>query len=163
MIKKKLYISNILLYKLKYTNSIFVNGNLEFVNLLLKDERVDPSADNNYAIKEASYWGYVEIVKLLLKDKRVDPSAEDNYAIRVASKEGHAEVVKLLLQDKRVNPSADYNDAIREAAIYGLAEVVILLLSDERVDVDKAIELILYCPHREVKKIISKYRKSESN
>ena len=100
---------------------------------------------------------------MLLEDGRVDPSAEDNSAIRCSSRFGHAEVVKLLLQDKRVNPSADYNDAIREAAKYGHAEVVNLLLSDERVDVDKAIELILYCPHREVKKIISKYRKSESN
>ena len=102
------------------------------------------------------------ISKILFKLLLLRGGCSD-YTMMKAIQKDKTEVVKLLLQDKRVNPSADYNDAIREAAKYGHAEVVNLLLSDERVDVDKAIELILYCPHREVKKIISKYRKSESN
>ena len=66
--------------------------------MLLEDGRVDPSADDNYAIKGASQNGHVEVVKLLLEDGRADPSANDNYAIRKASKNGHAEVEELLFK-----------------------------------------------------------------
>jgi hypothetical protein len=38
---------------------------------LLKDKRVNPSDNNNYAITKASSEGYLEIVKELLKDERV--------------------------------------------------------------------------------------------
>ena len=45
---------------------------------ILSDSRVDPSAENNYAIKLASHFGHQEVVKLLLSDARVDPSARNN-------------------------------------------------------------------------------------
>jgi hypothetical protein len=38
----------------------------------LKDKRVDPSDDNNHAIRYASYYGYYKVVELLLKDERID-------------------------------------------------------------------------------------------
>jgi ankyrin repeat protein len=56
-------------------------------------EDVDPSADNNWAIRLASCNGHVEVVRLLLNDNRVNPSELDNYAIRWASHNGHVEVV----------------------------------------------------------------------
>ena len=104
------------------------------MKLLLKDERVDPSADSNYAIQWTCSNGHVEIVKLLLADERVDPSAGNNYAIREACENGHVEVVKMLLADERVDPRADNNFAIRTACINGHVEIVKLLLPDERVD-----------------------------
>jgi len=42
--------------------------------MLLGDARVDPSADNNYAIRWASRCGYTETVELLLGDLRVSTS-----------------------------------------------------------------------------------------
>lgn len=66
--------------------------------LVLKDERVDPSAKDNYAIRIASEKGYVEVVKLLLQDKRVDLSACDNEAMRLAARNNHNEVLELLCQ-----------------------------------------------------------------
>ena len=39
---------------------------IEVVKLLLQDKRVDPSAEDNYAIRWASANGYTEVVKLLL-------------------------------------------------------------------------------------------------
>ena len=66
------------------------------------DAGYDPSADDNWAIRLASYSGHLEVVKELLKDKRVDPSADDNWAISWASYSGHLEVVKELLKDKKV-------------------------------------------------------------
>ena len=41
------------------------------MQLLLVDERVDPSAEDNYAIKSASRNEHSRIVKLLLRDQRV--------------------------------------------------------------------------------------------
>jgi ankyrin repeat protein len=107
---------------------------------------VNPSADNNYAIRGASANGRVEVVKELLKHKGVDPSADDNDAIRKASANGHVEVVKELLKDPRVNPSADNNYAIRMAIENGHVEVMKELLKDSRVefslDYDYALPLV---------------------
>jgi ankyrin repeat protein len=75
----------------------------EIVELLLKDNRVDPSALDNKAIRYASVNGRKEVVEMLLKDDRVDPSAGRNYAIRGASENGHTEIVRMLLKDKRVD------------------------------------------------------------
>ena len=83
------------------------------VKLLLKEPLVDPCADNNYAIRWASWNGHVEGVKLLLNDPRADLSADRNYAICLASRGGHVDVVKLLLDDPRIDPSDDINRAIR--------------------------------------------------
>ena len=109
-------------------------GYLAIVNRILLHNRVDPSADDNDAIRSASYNGHGDVVKRLLLDERVDPSADDNWAIRFASYNGHGDIVKRLLLDKRVDPSADDNAAIRWAANNGHLSVVKRLLQDERVD-----------------------------
>jgi hypothetical protein len=46
-------------------------GHTDVVKLLLADSRVDPTADDNYAIKKASEKGHTDVVKLLLADPRV--------------------------------------------------------------------------------------------
>lgn len=109
-------------------NLAIIEGTIYLAELLLKDKRLDPSADYNCAILTVSEKGYLELVRLLLQDERVDPSADHNYAIGISSANGHLEVVKLLLQDKRVDPSDDNNFAIRMASENGHLEVVSLLL-----------------------------------
>ena len=71
---------------------------------LLQDPRVDPSVDDNIAIRIASEKGHMDVVKRLLQDPRVDPSASRNQAIRFASMSGRAGIVGRLLQDPRVDP-----------------------------------------------------------
>jgi hypothetical protein len=44
---------------------------------LLKDPRVDPSANKNKAIREACYQGYVDAINLLLTDPRVTKLLEE--------------------------------------------------------------------------------------
>ena len=107
-------------------------GKIEIVKSLLP--HVDPSANDNYAIRLASHYGQFEVVKILLADKRVDPSADDNFAIRWASRYGHLEVVKILLLDKRVDPCVCHNFAIQMASHNGHLEVVKILLADPRVN-----------------------------
>ena len=100
-------------YPTKTLRYASVNGHLELVRELLKDSRVDPSADNNFAIQEASRYGHLEVVRELLKDSRVDPSANNNAAIRLASKNGHLEVVRELRKDSRVEYSVKGKCAIQ--------------------------------------------------
>lgn len=69
-------------------NNLFINAckyrDIEAVKHFLADSSVDPSTDNNYAIRMASASGHTEVVRLLLTDCRVDPSDGENYAIRVS-------------------------------------------------------------------------------
>jgi hypothetical protein len=118
-------------------------GHLAVIERLLQDERVDPSADNNYAVRLAAENGQLAIVDRLLQDQRVDPSADNNYAVRLAAENGHLAVVDRLLQDKRVDPSANANWAVRFAAEFGHLAVVDRLLKDDRVDVAVAIQCSL--------------------
>jgi hypothetical protein len=111
-----------------------IDGKLAVVNQLLQDERVDPAALDNAAIRVSSRNGHLAVVQLLLQDERVDPAAQNNYAIRLASQNGHSAVVELLLQDERVDPLAEDNAAIRLASQKGHSAVVERLLQDERVD-----------------------------
>ena len=109
-------------------------GDAVLVELLLQDECIDPSAGNNWVIREASCKGYQAIVDQLLQDPRVDPSARYNYAIKAASRDGNLAIVNRLLQDPRVDPSAYENTPIRLASQFGHLAVVDRLLQDPRVD-----------------------------
>jgi hypothetical protein len=106
----------------------------ELLDLLLFDERVDPTVDDMCAIRFASQYGHLAVVDRLLQDKRADPSVANNSAIRLASHFGHLAVVDRLLQDPRVDPSAANNWAIQRASGYGHLAVVDRLLQDARVD-----------------------------
>ena len=120
------------------------NGSIAVVRLLLADPRVDPSTNNNLAIRWASLYGHFEIVSLLLADPlgRVNPGANNNEAIRVAVRSGfgYHEVMLLLLADPRVDPSANDAEVLISAIRldYGFGsrslELVDLLLKDPRVD-----------------------------
>jgi ankyrin repeat protein len=114
--------------------------NISLVRLLLEYTDIDPSADNNFAIRIASQSGRVDVVDRLLQEDRsvVDPSANNNYAIRYASRFGRVDVVDRLLQEDKdrsvVDPSADNNYAIRTASKYGHIDVVNRLLQEDMVD-----------------------------
>jgi hypothetical protein len=117
-------------------------GHLAVVEILLQEDqglshgrlRVDPSSEDNKAIKIASQNNNLEIVDRLLQDQRVDPSSEDNYLIQAASSNGHLKMVNRLLKDQRVDPSANSNWAIQAASSIGHLKMVNRLLEDDRVD-----------------------------
>jgi len=110
--KNWLWLARKTFYPTKTLSYASVNGHLEIIREFLKDSRVDPSADNNQAIRFASRNGRLEVVRELLKDSRVDPSANYNYAIRCTSKNGYLGVVRELLKDSRADPSTYSNWAI---------------------------------------------------
>ena len=111
-------------------------GYIKIVLLLLslsEGYKIDPSAQDNHAIKHASSNGYIEIVKLLLslpKSYGIDPSAGNNCAIRYASDQGRVEIVKLLLElpsEYGIDASVDDNYATRWALQLDHYEIVELL------------------------------------
>ena len=83
-----------------FKRAILNNDELS-VEMLLQREEIDPSADDNWAICQASEKGYANVVEILLADPRVDPSVENNFAIRYASR--NREVARLLLQHPRIS------------------------------------------------------------
>jgi ankyrin repeat protein len=100
--------------------------------MLLEHPKIDPSANENEAVRCAAKHGHAQVVELLLKHPNVDPSTNDNYAIRYAATYGHAQVVGLLLEHPKVYPSANYNEAIREAINGSHWAVVDLLLNNPK-------------------------------
>ena len=129
----------------------------------LSRPRTDPSVDNNYAIIEASKYGYFEVVEELLKHPNVDPSAWSNNAIREASENGHLEVVETLLKHPNVDPSDCDNYAIIRASQNGHWKIVERLLLDPRVnpsaDNNCAIRLASEYDHLEVVDILLQDRR----
>ena len=110
------------------------HGHDKVVKFLLADPRVDPSVEDNWPIRMASYNGNFTTVKLLLSDPRVDPSVNNNDAICVASCNGKFNVVEILLKDPRVDPSTRNNYPFHMASIKGNKDIVNLLKCDSRVD-----------------------------
>jgi ankyrin repeat protein len=103
------------------------NKALSILRTLLSDPNVDPSIDDNAAIKDAATDGNVGVVRLLLESSKVDPSAGDNHALKWAAYNGHTEVVRLLLESGQVDPTAGNNFALRMAQKKGYTDIVRLL------------------------------------
>lgn len=70
------------------------NGHTEMVKSLLANPLVDPSADENQALRLAVENGHIETVKILTDDYRVHP---DRKMIITASEKGFTEIVRILL------------------------------------------------------------------
>lgn len=102
--------------------------------ILLEDERLDPSFNNNVAIRYATINNNPRVVELLLKDSRIDPTVCEWYIIYGACIAGHIDIIKLFLNDKRFDASVNNNIYIRCAAYCGFLELVKYLLQDTRVD-----------------------------
>lgn len=109
-------------------------GRLCALELLLLDKRVDPSKDNNRALRNAVDMGQKTMVEMLLNHPKVNPADAENHALISAAERGYVDILKLLLADSRIDPSADGNEAIICAAAKGHLGIVELLLADARVN-----------------------------
>jgi hypothetical protein len=105
--------------------------NLDF--LIYLDDRMDPFANSNIAVRFAAANGYVNIVDRLLDDERVDPSANGNKALINATENGYFNVVSRLLEDDRTDPAARNNEAIKFACRHNYYDIICLLMEEERV------------------------------
>eukprot|EP01117_Protostelium_nocturnum_P005168 TRINITY_DN1879_c0_g2_i1.p1 TRINITY_DN1879_c0_g2~~TRINITY_DN1879_c0_g2_i1.p1 ORF type:complete len:243 (-),score=61.05 TRINITY_DN1879_c0_g2_i1:271-999(-) len=81
------------------------HGHEEVVNLIIRDERFDPSAERQCLLRSSVALQLYSVVELLLQHEKVDPSAEDNESLRTAIKKKDDKMVAMLLMDPRVNAS----------------------------------------------------------
>lgn len=81
-------------------------GAAEMVRAFLKGGDVDPSDNDNFAIRIASERGHVGVVRALLEDRRADPTVLRHECFYRASRFGFDQVVRLLLDDDRVDTEA---------------------------------------------------------
>ena len=92
-----------------------MGGNPDVIELLLKDERVNPADNHNEALYQAAKNNNVDAVKKLMEDPRVNPADakesldknynivyEDNYIIYEAAANQAFAAVEELLKDPRV-------------------------------------------------------------
>ena len=86
----------------EFFSAIEMNKAKVVQDLLTCHPNLDPSIDDNYAIRYASDLGHVDVVSVLLAHPGVDASADHNIALRLAAQNGYIEVVKILLADPRV-------------------------------------------------------------
>ena len=70
------------------------NNDINNVELLLKNEKINPSKDNNYAVQLASENGHIDIVNLLWQDQRVKDT------LKVDDKELYNELIKNDIKEK---------------------------------------------------------------
>jgi hypothetical protein len=82
---------------------------------LLKEVRVDPTAQENAALKAACSNGHELVIALLLKDGRVNPSFKDNEPVKLALEKGHDEIVKMLLAHPKIDFTGIDTDLVRDA------------------------------------------------
>jgi len=129
---------------ISFLNAVRI-GNLALVNLSLELDLIDPSFENNIAIREASEHGHVDIVDRLLRDtkKRVDPSVNDNFAISISSRNGHLAVVDRLLQElpglSGINYTSGFNYPIFYACYNGYVAIVDRLLQVDNMNISSIV------------------------
>ena len=100
-------------------------GNLNRVKKYLENKG-NVHAQEDEALREASWKGHTEIVRLLL-EWEADVHAKDDAALRWASGYGHTEIVRLLLEhEAKVHARDDY--ALRLASAKGYTEIVRVLM-----------------------------------
>ncbi len=94
-------------------------GHTEIVKLLLSDPRVDPTTNNNTAIRRASRKGYTEVVRLLMTDPRVDwRLASTNIKtelIKDNENQLKSELTTSYLSLERSTPQIKYDQTVKSA------------------------------------------------
>ena len=135
MSRKRITESGEVIRETKYVEDKKMQENqLEIVNLLLNDERVDPSNQSDKALIEAVQVRSWRIVKRLLQDDRVNPAARNNQAIYDSVNIEESLIFDILLNDPRVDPSDQNNRTFIIASSIGNLHDVIILLNDPRVN-----------------------------
>ena len=86
----------------------------------------DVHADNDYALRMASMYGYLPVVEVLVK-AGADVHAADDEALRYASERGHLPVVEVLVK-AGADVHAKNDEALRYASYHGHLPVVEFLV-----------------------------------
>lgn len=105
-------------------------SNIDMVQCLLDNGRIDPTARDNGALRVACECGSLSVVQALLRDPRVEPSARE---FLLACK-GRLMVVEALLKHPKIDPSHNESEAFMKACSSGNWDIMKMLIEDGRID-----------------------------
>ena len=73
-------------------------GYLKMVKYVCESDGVDPSYNDNIAVRISSQYGRIDVVKYLCicHERRIDPTAGNNWALRLSCINGHHDVSRYL-------------------------------------------------------------------
>ena len=130
------------------------DGRLDLI-MIAANKGADIRADNDFAVRNASYNGHLEVVKYLVSQS-ANIRADNDEAVRWTSRNGHLDVVKYLVsQGADIRARNDF--AVRNASFKGHLDVVKYLVSqgaDVRADNDYAVRWARNHGHLEVVKYL---------
>jgi ankyrin repeat protein len=106
-------------------------GHADIVELLLSDQRIDPSINQN-TLKFACRFGYDRVVQLLLDDGRTDPRVEYHSPVYIAIKRGWTNIVTMLLNDPRIEIEKHGNFFIIETIENDRIDMMEMILTNQR-------------------------------
>ena len=111
-------------------------GLLDLAKILIVNDKVEPSSNNNKALLSAIENHHIEIVDLLFNDPRVklEPSEAGNIIAGVIERIKAADILSLILKCDKFDITYGENNAIRRVSHNGFLDMVKLLLNDSRVD-----------------------------
>lgn len=104
------------------------NGSWDIVAVLAP--WVDIHANDDKAVRMASWYGRLQVVDYLVVSLGADIHAEDDFAVRIASQNGHLAVVKYLVEECGADIHAVDDYAVRYASDEGRLEVVKYLVQE---------------------------------
>lgn len=110
------------------------SNHLLILELLIEDERFDPSFNHNQLLQSACLKGNTSIVKILLQDERVNPADQNNQALKNAYEKKFTAIFLELLKDSRVDPTCDNHYILKNALKKNYLTLLCELLKDPRVD-----------------------------
>lgn len=114
------------------------NGKTDLVKLLLSRGDIDPTKDDNRAIRIAARNNDISIVKILLEDSRVRMYSGFREAIEVSINKKNIEIFKILSSERK-DCLADY---LNIAVLNRSLEIVRFILDDpiiEKYDIERAL------------------------
>lgn len=84
---------------------------LDVLDVLLGDERIDPNGDNGHALLCAADDARLVVLQRLLQDKRVNPRANNDEAVKQAAQLGEHDAMEMLIEAilVREGPEADHS------------------------------------------------------
>ena len=113
-------------------------GNEDIIKILINDDRVDPSVDNNEALLSAVSKKSVEIITLLLKDDRVTPSKNPKILMEAIHRKD-LEIFNLISEYDDIDFKGDsysyyFDKPLYASIVRGFIDAVDFLINNKNLD-----------------------------
>ena len=117
----------------KILKKIIRMDNEKKIILFLKNEKINPSHNNNEALIISSENGYLNSVTALFKYESVLSASNIELSFALAAQNGHIDIIKLFIKSLQLDPSLHFNWAIYNAHKNNHTHIINYLWKDQRI------------------------------